>query len=192
MQIILKKEVPSLGREGDILKVAQGYANNYLIPNGFAVAATSGNLKQLDERRSGIKKRQEAHLAEAEEQKAKIHEKSLTMIVKAGAEGRLYGSISTKDMAEAIEKDLGLAVDRRRIEPSDSIKEVGEVTIKLKLYPGVEASVLVKVMPEVSDEEEVSKALVNEEVKDEDASAVSAKEEVTEESKDEDLEVKEK
>ena len=192
MQIILKKEVPSLGREGDILKVAQGYANNYLIPNGFAVAATSGNLKQLDERRSGIKKRQEAHLAEAEEQKAKIHEKSLTMIVKAGAEGRLYGSISTKDMAEAIEKDLGLAVDRRRIEPSDSIKEVGEVTIKLKLYPGVEASVLVKVMPEVSDEEEVSEALVNEEVKDEDASAVSAKEEVTEESKDEDLEVKEK
>ncbi len=192
MQIILKKEVPSLGREGDILKVAQGYANNYLIPNGFAVAATSGNLKQLDERRSGIKKRQEAHLAEAEEQKAKIHEKSLTMIVKAGAEGRLYGSISTKDMAEAIEKDLGLAVDRRRIEPSDSIKEVGEVMIKLKLYPGVEASVLVKVMPEVSDEEEVSEALVNEEVKDEDASAVSAKEEVTEESKDEDLEVKEK
>lgn len=192
MQIILTKEVPSLGREGDILKVAQGYANNYLIPNGFAVAATSGNLKQLEERRSGIKKRQEALLAEAEAQKAKIHEKSLTLIVKAGAEGRLYGSITTKDMAEAIEKDLGLAVDRRRIEPSDSIKEVGEVTIKLKLYPGVEASVLVKVVPEVSEEEEASEALANEEVKDEDAPTASAKEEVKEESKDEDAEVKEK
>ncbi len=154
MQIILTKEVPSLGGEGDVVKVAQGYATNYLIPNGLAVIATSGNLKQLEHKRESINKRRVALKAQAEEEKSKIHEKKVTIIAKAGEEGRLYGSITTKDMAAAIEKDLGLEVDRRRIEPNHPIKQIGDTTIKIRLYPEVEAKVLIKVESEESETDE--------------------------------------
>ena len=154
MQIILTKEVPSLGGEGDVVKVAQGYATNYLIPNGLAIIATSGTLKQLENKRESINKRRSALKAQAEEEKSKIHEKKITIIAKAGEEGRLYGSITTKDMAAAIEKDLGLEVDRRRIEPTHPIKRIGDTIIKIKLYPEVEASVTIKVESEESETDE--------------------------------------
>ncbi|MDP1808643.1 MAG: 50S ribosomal protein L9 [Actinomycetota bacterium] len=151
MQVILQAEVPSLGREGDIIKVAGGYANNYLIPKGLAVLATPGNLKQLELRRTVIVKREAIVRGEAEAHAAKLEGKSVTITAKAGAEGRLYGSITTKDMAAAIEDGLGVAVDRRRIEPSDPIKQAGDVTVKIKFYPGVEASVVIKVISDMAE-----------------------------------------
>jgi len=161
MQIILQAEVPSLGREGDIVKVAGGYANNYLIPKGLAVLATPGNLKQLEQRRSAISKREAVIRGEAEGQAAKLEGKSVTITAKAGAEGRLYGSITTKDIAAAIEEGLGVAVDRRRIEPSEPIKRAGDVTVKIKLYPEVEAAVLVKVLSDTAEAEVTDPEMVH-------------------------------
>jgi len=168
MQVILQAEVPSLGREGDIIKVAGGYANNYLIPKGLAVLATPGNLKQLELKRTAIAKREGVVRGEAEAYAAKLEGKSVSITAKAGAEGRLYGSITTKDMAAAIEDGLGVAVDRRRIEPSDAIKQAGDVTVKIKFYPGVEASVVIKVISdmaeaEIADPEMVQAATIEDE-----------------------------
>ena len=148
MQVILQAEVPALGREGDVVKVAGGYANNYLIPKGLAVIATPGNLKQLEFRRAVIAKREAVIRGEAQEQAAKLEGKSVTISAKAGAEGRLYGSVTTKDIAAAIEAGLGVTIDKRRIEPAEPIKRAGNVTVKIKLFSEVEASVEVKIAPE--------------------------------------------
>jgi large subunit ribosomal protein L9 len=155
MQVILQTEVPLLGREGDIVKVAGGYANNYLLPKGLAVTATPGNLKQLEQKRAAIAKREAIIRGEAEAQAALLEGKTLTMTVKAGAEGRLYGSITTKDIAVAIQEAHGLAIDRRRIEPSNPIKQTGDVALKIRLFPEVDASIIVKV---VSDAPEAATA----------------------------------
>jgi len=148
MEVILRQEVPSLGREGDIVKVASGYANNYLIPKGLAALATPGNLKQLEQKRAAIARREAVLMGESEEVKAKLDGKSITITAKAGAEGRLYGSVTTKDIAKAIEEQLGLAVDRKRLEPPEPIKQAGDATVTLRLYPEVAASIEVKIVPE--------------------------------------------
>lgn len=153
MQVILQSEVPLLGREGDVVKVAGGYANNYLLPKGLAVIATAGNLKQLEQKRAAIAKREAVVRGEAEAQAAVLSGKSITITAKAGAEGRLYGSITTKDIVAAIAADHDLTIDRRRIEPSDPIKSVGEVSIKARLYPGVDASIIVKVISDAPEAE---------------------------------------
>ena len=186
MQIILTKEVPSLGGEGDVVKVAHGYATNYLIPNGLAIIATSGNLKQLEHKRESINKRRVALKAQAEEEKSKIHEKSVTIIAKAGEEGRLYGSITTKDMAAAIEKDLGLEVDRRRIDPTHPIKQAGETTITIKLYPEVEAQVTIKVESEESETDANEETKTSAAPEPEEATAVSEEQQPAEEDENKD------
>jgi len=167
MEVILQSEVPALGREGDVVNVAGGYANNYLIPKGLAVIATSGNLKQLELRRAVISKREAVIRAEALGQVAKLEGKTVVIQAKTGPEGRLYGSITTKDIAAAIEEGLGVVVDKRRIEITEPIKKAGKVTIKVKLFPEVEASVEVSVAPDAVVEETVAAQDVAQEEKDE-------------------------
>jgi len=174
MQVILQKEVQSLGREGDVVKVAGGYANNFLIPKGLAIMATAGNLKQLEQRRSSIAKREVALKSDAEAEAAKLEGKSVTITVKAGAEGRLYGSITTKDIAAAIEEQLGLAVDRRRIEHSHPIKQTGNFMLKVKLYPEVEPVVEVKVRSDQAEPEAMAAEAESVEAAVEEVSADSA------------------
>jgi len=177
MQIILQREVPSLGREGDVVKVAKGYANNYLIPKGLAIIATPGNLKQLEQKQAAITKREKVVRAAAEKEKSKLDGKTITIKAKAGEEGRLYGSITTKDIGAAIEADLGAKIDKRRIELAEPIKQAGDVMIKIKLYPEVEASIEIKVIPELEEEEEEIKEETKEEIKEE------TKEEIKEETR---------
>lgn len=150
MQVILQQEILALGHEGDVVKVAGGYANNFLIPKGLAVLATPGNLKQLEQKRSGIAKRQAALRAEAAGEAAKIDGKTVTIIAKVGEGGRLYGSITSKDIASAIEAQLGIAVDRKRLDVTEAIKRAGDVTVKVRLYPEVEATVTVTVAGEAA------------------------------------------
>lgn len=174
MQVILQTEVPSLGREGDVIKVAGGYANNYLLPKGLAILATPGNLKQLELRRAVIAKREAVVRGEAEGHAAKLEGKSVTITAKAGTEGRLYGSITTKDIAAAIEDGLGVAVDRRRIEPSDPIKHAGDATVRVKFYPGVEASVTIKVISDTTEAEVADSDMVHPETIEEPEAAEEA------------------
>jgi large subunit ribosomal protein L9 len=152
VEVILQEEVPALGREGDVVKVAPGYANNYLIPRGVAVMATRGNLKQLEQKRAGIEKRHAAAQAETQALADKFAGRSVTITARAGEEGRLYGSVTTADIAAAIQDNFGVEVDRRRIVPADPIKEAGEVTVKIRLQAEVEATLTVKVVAETTGE----------------------------------------
>lgn len=116
MKVILLDEIKGKGGEGDVVEVAQGYAENFLFPKKLAVAATKGNLKQLDERRNNIAKREAVRLATANETKAAFEGKTVTVDVKVGDEGILFGSVTAAMIADAIKAQLGMDIDRKRVE----------------------------------------------------------------------------
>ena len=115
MKVILLDEIKGKGGEGDVVEVAQGYAENFLFPKKLAVAATKGNLKQLDERRNNIAKREAVRLATANETKAALEGKQVTVDVKVGDEGILFGSVTAAMIADAIKAQLGMDIDRKRV-----------------------------------------------------------------------------
>ena len=115
MKVILLGEIKGKGGEGDVVDVAQGYAENYLFPKKLAVAATKGNLKQLEERRNNIEKREAVRIADANALKESIDGKSVTVDAKVGDEGVLFGSVTASMVADAIKADLGVEVDRKRV-----------------------------------------------------------------------------
>ena len=143
------------GGEGDVVDVAQGYAENFLFPKRMAIAATPGNIKQLEERRHNIEKREAERIAAAEALKAAIDGKSVTVDAKIGEEGQLFGSITAAMVADAIEAQLGTAVDRKRVGRGNAIKSVGAHTVPVNFYRDItaEVTVLVGVTAEAAAEE---------------------------------------
>ena len=146
MKIILKKEVANLGEAGDVVEVKSGYGRNYLIPQGFAAAATPSALKQLEET-----KRQRAHkeaklVADAEALAAKIAATPVTVSVKVSESGKIYGSVTTAQIEEAL-KAAGIEVDKKNITLGE-IKTVGEYEGTVKCYKAVKATVKVTVVAE--------------------------------------------
>ena len=125
MEVILLKDVKGLGNEGDVVKVSDGYARNYLIPKGFALQATKANLRMLKDKRETMESKAQRELAAAEKTAKQLENSVVTVRSKAGEGGRLFGSVTAKDIAGAIEKALGIAVDRRRIELEEPIKTLG-------------------------------------------------------------------
>ena len=147
MKVILEQDFESLGFEGDTVEVARGYARNYLVPKGIAVEATEANLKAFEMRKDKIMARRMRDKEEAERVKEKISEVSVTIKQKAGAEGKLYGSVTTRDVAQELE-NKGIVVDRRKIGLDEPIKSSGEFDVPIKLYPEVQANIKVVVEPE--------------------------------------------
>ena len=147
MKVILEQDFESLGFEGDTVEVARGYARNYLIPKGIAAEATKANLKALELRKDKIMAKRMRDKEEAERIKEKIAQVAITLKQKAGSEGKLYGSVTTRDIAQELEKE-GIVVDRRKISLDEPIKSLGEFDVPLKLYPEVQASIRVVVQPE--------------------------------------------
>lgn len=146
MKIILKKEVANLGEAGDVVEVKSGYGRNYLIPQGFACAATQSALKQLEET-----KRQRAHkeaklIADAEALAAKIEARPVKVAVKVSESGKIYGSVTTAQIEEAL-KAAGVEVDKKNITLGE-IKTVGEYEGSVKCYKAVKATVKVTVEAE--------------------------------------------
>lgn len=154
MKVILLGELRGKGGEGDIVDVAQGYAENFLFPNKIALPATPGNIKQLDERRHNIEKREAQRIADAEATKAALDGKSVTVDAKIGDEGQLFGSITSAQIVEAIEAQLGVAIDRKRISRGVSIKTVGVHPVTVELYRETSASVNIVVGDVHSEPEE--------------------------------------
>jgi len=150
MKVILTQEVKGRGGEGDVIEVARGFAVNYLFPNKMAVEASSGNLKQLEQRMSNIRKREEARMAEASAFLASLEGKEVVIPVKVGEGGRLYGSITSQMIEEAIFRQLGVEADRRKMEVHGHIKEIGEHRIAVRVYKDVRAEVIVRVVDEAS------------------------------------------
>lgn len=116
MKVVLLGEIKGKGGEGDVVDVAQGYAENYLFPKKLAVAATKGNLKQLEERRNNIEKREAVRIADANTLKETLEGKSVVVDAKVGDEGVLFGSVTSAMIADAVKAQLGVELDRKRIE----------------------------------------------------------------------------
>jgi large subunit ribosomal protein L9 len=147
MRIILEQDFESLGFEGDTVDVARGYARNYLIPKGIAVDATHPNLKALEMRKDKIMAKRAKDKEEAERIKERIAQLMVTVRQKAGAEGKLYGSVTTRDIAQELEKE-GVVVDRKKISLDKPIRALGEFDIAIRLYPEVMATIKVVVEQE--------------------------------------------
>ncbi|RJQ50974.1 MAG: 50S ribosomal protein L9 [Actinobacteria bacterium] len=148
MRVILTQDVEGLGTIGNVVDVAQGYANNYLIPRKLAVAATPGNLKHWEEKKTWILKREAATRAEAEEIAKQLEGAKVIINARVGEEGRLYGSVGVKDIAEEIERDLRVEVDRKKIKLPEPIKSAGDHEVTIHLYQNVEAKLTVSVVGE--------------------------------------------
>ncbi|WP_293816825.1 50S ribosomal protein L9 [uncultured Parolsenella sp.] len=145
MKVILLGELKGKGGEGDVVEVAQGFAENYLFPNRMALPATKGNIKQLEERRHNIAKREEKRIADAEALKAALDGKTVLIDAKVGDEGQLFGSITNTMVADAVKKDLGVEVERKRIELNRAIKTSGLHTVKVSLYREISAELNLQV-----------------------------------------------
>jgi large subunit ribosomal protein L9 len=153
LKVILSKYYEKLGDVGDIVEVKSGYANNYLIPNGVALRATRGNINQMELVKKAAIKVEARNVKEAEELAGKLEALEVTFIVKTGEEGKLYGSITNKDVAEKIFEDRKIEIDRKKVDMQEHIKELGEYDIELKLYKEVKSSVKVKVEPDEESKE---------------------------------------
>lgn len=143
MKVILNKDIKALGKLGDVKEVADGYARNCLFPQNLAIEATAANLKMLADRKSSEANRQAIEEAEAKELANKLNGKALNFKVKSGEGGRLFGSVTSKELSEEIKKTLKLDIDKRRIGLEEPIKTLGEHTVKLHLYKGIYAEVKV-------------------------------------------------
>lgn len=147
MKVILKRNVDKLGQAGDVVDVADGYGNNYLMPRGLAMRATNGAMRDAEAMRQARIKREERSQAEAQETRSRLESSTITIRAKAGEDGTLYGSVSNRDVAAAIAEQLGVKVDRKRMPMERPLKRTGYHTVNVKLHPEVSADVAVEVVP---------------------------------------------
>ena len=143
MKVILLQELKGRGGEGDVVDVANGFANNYLFPQGIAIKATSGNLKQLEMRKHHIEQREEKRLAEAQALKAKLEGEQIRVNAKVGEEGILFGSVTAAMIVDAAKEGLGIELDRKRIELGNPIKVAGKHEVDIHIYRDIKATLIV-------------------------------------------------
>lgn len=153
MKVILTQYQEKLGDVGDIVEVRAGYANNYLIPQGIALIATKGNINQMELVKKAAIKVDAKNVEEASKLAESLADITLNFIVKTGEEGKLYGSITNKDIAEKIMEDKNIEIDRKKIDLPEHIKELGEYNIAVKLYKEVKA--IIKVIVEPDEESKI-------------------------------------
>ena len=147
MEIILRADVQHLGKIGEVVKVKDGYARNYLLPKGLAYPATEANKKKIAYEGERLAKQQASEKTAAEAEAAKIADVELTFAVKVGEEDKLYGSITASDIQRKLE-ELGIHVDKRKIDLADPIRELGEFRVGIKIHPEVRPEVRVTVVKE--------------------------------------------
>jgi large subunit ribosomal protein L9 len=145
MKVLFKKDVADVARAGQVKDVADGYARNYLIPRGLAVAATSSALKQVAEVQAVAARHAAEEEQAAQELKQKLEGQPIVIEAKAGSQGRLYGSVTTADVAAAIQKQIGAAVERRDLEIADPVRQVGSYPVTARLHRAVTATVTIEV-----------------------------------------------
>ena len=145
MKVLLVQDVDHLGKAGELKDVTGGFGRNYLIPKGFAVLATRGQIKQAEERLAAQRKRVDAARKDAEALAARLNGVTLTFTAKVGEQDRLYGSVTSADIAEKIEQQLKIEIDRRKIELDEPIKRTGTFPVSIRLIAGVEPVVNVVV-----------------------------------------------
>lgn len=148
MKIILEKDVNGLGREGAVVEVADGYARNFLLPRKLAVLATKGSLKQLEFKKKILAKKEADRKAEAEKLAASLEGEVVKLTAKVGKGKRLYGSITAREIAQVLNEQKKIKLDKKAVVLESPIKSVGDHLVVVSFHPEVEAKVLVKVQPQ--------------------------------------------
>jgi large subunit ribosomal protein L9 len=146
MRIILQKEVERLGSPGDIVQVADGYARNYLIPRGIAAPATKGAVRHAERLKAGHEERVRRQKTEAETLASRLAKAPVRLTAQAGEDGRLFGSITSHQIADAMAEQLGERVDHRRVRLEEPIRSLGAHEVKVHLHPEVDASLTVEIV----------------------------------------------
>ncbi len=144
MKVVLLQDVKGLGKKGELVNTSDGYARNFLFPRKLAMEANSQAMSELKNREASEKHRIETEIAAAKASAAKIQGKTVKLTAKAGANGKLFGSVTSKDVADAISKEYGLKLDKRKV-IVDDIKNFGTYPVEVKLYNGISASMFVMV-----------------------------------------------
>ena len=147
MELILMEDVPSLGKVGDLVRVSEGYARNYLLPRKKAVRATAATLKAVERKQHSLEHKQDKLEQEAQELAQRIEEISCTITKPAGEEGKLFGAVTSADIEDAL-NGQGVSVDRKKIVLEEPIKNLGVYTVSLKLHPQVTAQLKLWVVKE--------------------------------------------
>ena len=148
MIVILNRDVKGTGKAGDVVKVSDGYARNLLIPKGYATEATEGNVRSLEKQKAVAAEKKAQEKAAAQAQAEKIKELSVTIKTKAGDGGRIFGSITSKDIADALKAQHNITVDKKKIQLANLIKSTGQLDVNIKLYTEVSASLKVIIIAE--------------------------------------------
>ena len=147
MRVILKREVSGLGRPGEVKDVADGYAQNFLLPKGLAIEATASEMKHLARERQADKLKKDRAHADAEELAERLAKVTLIFKLKAGDQGKTFGSVTNKDVAEALKREQRVDIDRSKIQLIDPVRTLGTHSVDIKLLPDVRAKVTVVVEP---------------------------------------------
>lgn len=145
MKVILKQDVKGLGKKGDVVNTSDGYARNFLFPKGLAVEATEGKIKEQQAQKANEAKKKSQELQEAKEIAKKLSEVVLTLKVKTGENGKLFGSITSKDISEALKNQYGYDIDKKKIVLDEAIKVAGIYKVEVKVYPEVSATIKVSI-----------------------------------------------
>lgn len=148
MKVILLQDVKALGKRGDVKDVADGYARNFLLPKHLAMPATESNLRELAQRKQALKVQEIHEEQDAREVAARLDGLKITIAAKTGEHGRLFGSITTKDIADAVQRLTGIVLDRKRIELPEGLKHLGEYEIAVRLHRAVTARIALNVVEE--------------------------------------------
>jgi len=147
VRVILKREVRGLGRPGEVKDVADGYAQNFLLPKGLAIEATAGELKHLAQERQADKLKKDRAHSDAEELAKRLATITLMFRLKAGEQGKTFGSVTNKDIAEALRREHSIDVDRTKITLSEPLRTLGAHSVEVRLMPDIRAKVMVAVEP---------------------------------------------
>lgn len=146
MKVIILKDVNDVGKKGEVVNVAEGYARNYLLPRKLAIEATESGLKQLAQEKKAQEKKRQKEKQTALKQAEMLSKTHVTLKVKAGEQGKLFGSITSKDISDALKKQYNMDIDKRKIELLNPIKSVGDYEVTVKLAPEVETKILFKIV----------------------------------------------
>lgn len=146
MKMILLQDVKSVGKKGDLVNVSEGYAKNFLLPKKYAVEATKANLNDYELKQKAEAKRKQEELEEAQATAKALEDKEVVIKVKTGENGKLFGSVTNKEVAEAIVEQTQLKIDKKKVSIGDPIKMLGERTAVVKLHPKVTAEVKIKIV----------------------------------------------
>lgn len=147
MRVILKSEVRGLGRPGEVKDVADGYARNYLLPKGLAIEATGGELKHLAQERDAAKAKKDRAHQDAEELARRLADVTLVFKLKAGEQGKTFGSVTSKEVAEALRKEVKAEIDKTKVLLHEPLKSLGIHKVEVRLLPDVRATVTVAIEP---------------------------------------------